>query len=101
MRLDTGSAPRESRYLPAPVLAYTLALFTLFSLYWTLDIYFLWAEFHSLSYRLPVDSTGFGTRNAQSWKGASWINQDGLLPQYFAPIYVQYIVQLTLVKLSR
>lgn len=74
-------------------------MFALFSVYWILDIYFLWAEYRSVpSHR--SGSLDEPTPEGVHWKGASWIHSDGLLPRYLAPVYVQYIVQLVLVSIT-
>ncbi|VDB85480.1 unnamed protein product [Peniophora sp. CBMAI 1063] len=90
---------RRTRTLPTAVLLYTLLMFGIFSAYWILDVYFLWAEFHSFFLHMS-GSADFHLSTDVHWKGASWINQDGLLMQYFAPVYAQYIVQLILILLG-
>ncbi|KZV74653.1 hypothetical protein PENSPDRAFT_662293 [Peniophora sp. CONT] len=74
-------------------------MFALFCVYWALDIYYLWAEYHSLLSRCSGSLNG-SKAQVVSWKGADWVDQDGLLPQYFTPVYVEYMIELILIVLG-
>ncbi|KZV74650.1 hypothetical protein PENSPDRAFT_732194 [Peniophora sp. CONT] len=89
---------KTTESLPSLVLVYTLSMFALYSLYWALDVYYLWAEYRSL---LASQSESFDKPDIQkSWKAAAWILEDGLLPQYFVVLYMQYMVGLILIALG-
>lgn len=72
-------------------------MFALYTLYWALDLYFLWAEYDSRLSPRPESSHGPNMQNVH-WKGASYTDQDGLAPRYFVIVYVQYVLQLVLVS---
>ncbi|VDC06681.1 unnamed protein product [Peniophora sp. CBMAI 1063] len=90
---------RKAASLPSFMLPFTLSMFVLYLLYWTLDVYLLWAEFDSFLSPPPKNVEGPNIQNVH-WKGASSINKDGLAPKYYATVYVQYIAQLTLIVLG-
>lgn len=70
-------------------------MFTLYSVYWALDICLLWLEYHTL------DMSSLMRPESQDvhLKGPSSTIK-GLSSQYFTAIYVQYIAQLTLVSIA-
>ncbi|KZV73375.1 hypothetical protein PENSPDRAFT_648914 [Peniophora sp. CONT] len=90
---------RKTTSLPRFMLPFTLSMFALFSLYWALDIYLLWAEYHTLL--SPKSDGSYGPDlHAIQRKGTSAADEDVLAPRYFATVYAQYIMQLTLIALG-
>ena len=73
-------------------------MFALFSLYWAIDIYLLWAEVYLL---LPLRETTSSLSEVY-WNGVeSGVYFDGIVSRFFVPTFVQYIVQLHLVSFKR
>ncbi|VDC06680.1 unnamed protein product [Peniophora sp. CBMAI 1063] len=72
-------------------------MFALYSLYWSLDVYLLWAKFDYLLLPQPASAPGISITQA-SWKGAP--TTGGLPPGSFPMLFVQWLTGMILIVLG-
>ena len=77
------------------MLVLTLVMFGVFTFYWALDVYILQIKYHSILYPQAESS---GDVQHVHLKGAPSTN--GIPPQSFVVIYLQYVTGYTLVSIE-
>ena len=94
------SVTRKPSALPSLLLPLVLLMFALYSSYWALDIYRLWAEYRSLfSLRHETMPGPDGPNTDSRLKDVAPTIVIGLDLGYSVTLYAQYILGLTLVSM--
>lgn len=91
------SVTRKATSLPSFVLIFTLCNFTIYTLYWALDVYILLIRYHSLISPEFKEGNGKSGIKHMSLNGAP--STEGIPPESFAMVYVQWVAGLTLVSM--